>query len=819
MLSRFSMPEPLRRCRDIGVVLGLAIAMISPKWSAAEEPANTVPNDFANIAGAFVKKYCLDCHGGAEPKGEVALDKYADLSAMLANRPTWEKVVENLNQGAMPPEDSPRPEQAEITAVVQWIGEQFAAADRAAPPNPGRVTMRRLNRVEYNNTIRDLLGVDFHPADDFPSDDVGYGFDNIGDVLSLPPLLMEKYLAAAERIVIEAIITDRTIHPAAQRVEVERLRRANRAPDGNSVVFPSNGDIGTKFTISYAGEYAIRVRAFADQAGPDKAQMSVQLDEGEPAQYEVVATVVEPQVIEIRTQLKVGEVSVRAAFLNDYWEPEDPDPNNRDRNLYVDYLEVEGPFGAGQLPLPASHQQIIVTEPAVKEGAEAGAEWDRAAREVLSRFASRAFRRPASQDEVERLVALSRLAREGGDSFEVGMQLAIEAVLVSPHFLFRVESDEHAQPTGDKTAQAATEGRIEPLGDYPLASRLSYFLWSSMPDEALFADAAAGKLHDPAVWEAQVRRMLADPKSQALVENFAGQWLQLRNLKTINPDRKRFPDFDESLRQAMQRETELFVDAVLREDRSVLDLLDTDFTFVNERLAKHYGIEGVKGNDFQRVAVDRNRRGGILTQASVLTVTSNPTRTSPVKRDKWVLEQILNSPPPPPPPNVPELADDSDKQLTGTLRERMQQHRENVSCAACHQRMDPIGFGLENFDAIGAYREKDGEAAIDPAGELPDGSKFSGPAELKQVFRAKGPEFRRALAAKMLTYALGRGTEPYDRSTIEQIATELEADGDRFSRLILAVTKSQPFQMRQVPAELAAAKTEAVGAETGGANE
>lgn len=803
------------RCRRTGALV-LAVALLGAAWSAAEEPAPEPSAEAANVAVAYVKKHCVNCHGGAEPKGEVALDKYADLTAMLADRKTWDKVVENLNLGAMPPEDSPQPEQAETMAVVAWIGEQFAAADRALPPNPGRVTMRRLNRTEYNNTIRDLVGVDFQPADDFPSDDVGYGFDNIGDVLSLPPLLMEKYLAAAERIATQAILTDRTIHPSATRVEVERLRRANRAPDGNSVVFPSNDTINTKFDIPHAGEYAIRVRAFADQAGPEKALMSFQLGDREAVKYEVSATAADPQIIAVRTKLEPGDIRLTAGFLNDYWQPDDPDPANRDRNLYVDYFEIEGPFGAGPLPLPESHKKLIFTEPATKEGADAATEWDRAARDVITRFATRAFRRPATSDEIERLVALSRMAREAGDSFEVGIQLAVEAVLVSPHFLFRVELNEPVATAalGDNPAPGVTPEPIEPLGDYPLASRLSYFLWSSMPDEALFADAAAGKLHDPAVWDAQVRRLLADPKSQSLVENFAGQWLQLRNLKTINPDRKRFPDFDESLRKAMLRETELFVGALLREDRSVLDLLDTDFTFVNERLAKHYGIEGVKGDEFQRVKVDRNRRGGILTQASVLTVTSNPTRTSPVKRGKWVLEQILNSPPPPPPPNVPELADDAGKQLTGTLRERMQQHRENVSCAACHQRMDPIGFGLENFDAIGAYREKDGEAAIDPAGELPDGSKFSGPAELKQVFRAKGPEFRRALSAKMLTYALGRGTEPFDRPAIEQIAQELEADGDRFSRLILAVTKSQPFQMRQVQTELAAAKSEA-----GGANE
>ena len=792
----------------------LALAIVNP--AIADEPV--APAEFNATAGEFVKKYCIKCHAGPEPKGELSLDRYTDVKGMLQDREVWEKVVENLTLGVMPPDGNELPQPDAVRLLVGWINEQFAAADRSASPNPGHVTMRRLNRVEYNNTIRDLVGVDFQPGNDFPSDDVGYGFDNIGDVLSISPLLMEKYLAAAERVAAQAIVTDRDVRPTVRRVEVERLRRAQRSSDRNSVVLASVGEVGTKFAIAHEGEYVIRVGAYADQAGPENARMAIKLEGQELATFDVPATSVEPGQYEVRTKLESGDKRIEAAFLNDYYRPDDSDPANRDRNLYVDYIEVEGPFNAEPISLPESHRRIITTQPNKIEGVAREAEWDRAAREVLARFATRAFRRPVTDNEIDRLAALVQLGRAEGENFEAAIQLAVQAVLVSPHFLFLVETNEREPnaPGPVDAADGSSVSNMESLTDFQLASRLSYFLWSSMPDDVLFAEAKAGKLREPEHWEAQVRRMLADPKSLAIVENFAGQWLQLRNLKTINPDRKRFPDFDESLRTAMQRETELFLAEIIREDRSVLDLLDADFTFVNERLAKHYGIDGIKGDEFQRVTVDPARRGGVLTQASVLTVTSNPTRTSPVKRGKWVLEQIFNAAPPPPPPDVPELADDSGKPLTGTLRERMQQHRANVSCAACHQRMDPIGFGLENFDAIGAYRERDGEFPIDPSGELPDGSKFSGPAELKQIFRAKAADFRRALAAKMLTYALGRGTEPFDRPALEKIAAELEADGDRFSRLIVAVTTSQPFQMRQVSSNSASSNAATVNGDAGG---
>jgi hypothetical protein len=415
----------------------------------------------------------------------------------------------------------------------------------------------------------------------------------------------------------------------------------------------------------------------------------------------------------------------------------------------------------------------------------------RVAREIISDVMGRAFRRPPTPAEINRVVALVELADRNGENFNVAVGLGIQAILVSPHFLFRVELD---PPSDDP-------GGIRTLNDYELATRLSYFLWSSMPDDELFALARLGKLRSGDNLERQVRRMLADPKSQALVENFAGQWLQLRNLDTAAPDKGRYPDFDEPLRRAMRQETELFFAAIMKEDRSVLDFLDGDFTFVDERLARHYGIPDVKGNEFRRVQLDRHQRGGVLTHASVLTVTSNPTRTSPVKRGKWVLENILGTPPPPPPPNVPELKEEAVGELTGSLRQRMEQHRAKPDCAVCHERMDPLGFGLENYDGIGAWRTSEGRFEIDPSGVLPGGQSFSGPQELKSILKARKDEFVKCLAEKMLTYGLGRGVEYSDRGTIHDIAKSVEAGEYKFSSLILAIVKSEPFEKRRGKSE------------------
>ena len=492
--------------------------------------------------------------------------------------------------------------------------------------------------------------------------------------------------------------------------------------------------------------------------------------------FDVAAVADRPEIYEARVKLKAGRKRVGAAFLNNYRDPENPDPAQRDRNLIVDYLEVEGPIVEdGQLP--ETHRRIIFRQPS-------GGDEDGRAREIMTRFATRAYRRPVASEEVDRLVRFVRLAGENGDSFELGIRLAVQAALVSPNFLFRVELD----------ADTAADVPAHTIDDYQLASRLSYFLWSSMPDDELFWLAERGALASPETLAVQVKRMLADPRSQALAENFAGQWLQLRNLDLVSPDRKRFKDFDDPLRLAMRQETEMFFASIMREDRSVLDLLDADYTFLNEPLAKHYGIEGVTGDEFRRVALDDRRRGGVLMQASILTITSNPTRTSPVKRGKWIMEQILGTPPPPPPASVPEL---EQVKLEGTLRQKIEQHRENATCAVCHARMDPLGFALENFDAVGAWRDKDEEREIDASGVLPGGQKFAGAAELRSILKSRPESFARSMARKMLTYALGRGLEAYDTQAVYEIAARMKAADYKFSSLVLEVVRSEPFRMRR----------------------
>jgi hypothetical protein len=616
--------------------LGFALVVFVTGAAAPAAPPAKVTPDYKKDVTPLVTRYCVQCHSGRRARGGVVLDKFPDEAAVRKGRLTWEKVADALRAGDMPPPNRPRPSAAELDTLNAWLAAVVLKVDCNAQRDPGRVTLRRLNRAEYNNTVHDLLGIDFRPADDFPADDVGYGFDNIGDVLSLPPLLMEKYLAAAEKIVDKAFAT-----PAARK--------------------------------------------------------------------------------------------------------------------------------------------RIMTVPFENE---------EAARRVLRAFAERAYRRPVRDDDLRRLVGLVELAQKNGDSFETGVRLALQAVLVSPHFLFRIELDR--RPNDPRT--------VRDLNDFELASRLSYFLWSSMPDDELFRHARQRTLRKSGVLEEQVRRMLQDPRSRALTDNFAGQWLQTRNLKGLTPDPARFPGFDEKLRTAMQKETELFFESVVREDRSVLDFLDSDYTFLNERLAKHYGISGVKGDDFRKVTLTgahRAARGGVLTQATVLAVTSNPTRTSPVKRGKWILENVLGTPPPPPPPGVDELKEGKDVELKGSLRQRMEQHRADPGCATCHQRMDPLGFGFENFDAVGAWRDKDGKHAIDPSGVLPGGKSFNGSAELKAILKGRSDTFARCLAEKLLTYALGRGVERSDRCAVDEIARNLAREQYKFSALVIHMVKSDPFQKRR----------------------
>jgi hypothetical protein len=623
---------------------------------AAEAPVS------ARAVESLLAKHCLACHSRVKARGGVVLAGLGDDRQTDGDRLLWQKVAEQLRADTMPPPDRHRLTAEESETFDLWLDAQLASGTDSR--EVGRVTLRRLNRTEYNNTIRDLVGLDLHPADAFPADDSGYGFDNIGDVLSLPPLLLEKYLAAAATVV-DAAFRDATV----------RQRLLRPAPDD---------------------PYLLPWRAITY-----------------PVREEVQKRLI-----------------LSAADL----PPPDPAARQRDH-----------------------------------------------AYEILRAFADRAYRRPVTHEELMRLLRFVEAAQQRGERYEQGLRTALRAILVSPHFLFRVE-------TGGASGT--------PLNDFELATRLSYFLWCSMPDQELFHAAARKTLRQRDVLSAQVRRMLRDPKARALAENFAGQWLQIRGLKDCTPDPDRFPAFDEPLRAAMLRETELFFAALVREDRSILDLLDADFTFVNERLARHYGIGGVHGNEFVRGSLAGTPRAGVLTHASILTVTSNPTRTSPVKRGKWVLENILGTPPPPPPPGAGDLREDAEPMLAASLRQRLERHRADPNCASCHQHMDPMGFGLENFDAIGAWHSNDGEAIVDVSGTLPGGQSFRGPAELRAILRSRPDAFARCLTEKLLTYALGRGVQRHDRSFVNAIVRRLARKHYRFSALVLALVHSEPFQSR-----------------------
>ncbi len=710
--------------------------------------------------------HCSACHAGDMAEAGVTLDDRRLEAAKTTDRATWVRVMRQLEGGVMPPADAePLPDDAR-KRLIAWIHEVVLTPDCSQGERPGRVTLRRLNRAEYDNTIRDLLGVEIRAAADFPSDDVGYGFDNIGDVLSMPPVLFERALDAAEKVARAAISTG---EPEDAPVKT--------APGGT---LASQGEIGQDFDFPVDGEYVFRIRASGDQAGPDPVRMGFRIDGREEHVVDVPDRARRPKSHDFPFRVQAGKRRFAAAFLNDFYDPAAENPKARDRNLHVAALEVIGPLGIVDAALPPSHRRVFATP--IPSGLEPAAERDLAARNLRA-LASRAFRRPATDAETERLASIYAAARADGDTIERAMRGAVTAMLVSPSFLFLVEADPPA-------------GEVRRLSDHELAARLSFFLWSSLPDDELAAAADRGEVHTDEQLVAQARRMLRDDKARALVDNFAGQWLQLRSLASFSPDRGRFPGFDDALRTAMRRETEEFFRGIVREDRSILEFLDADSTFVDERLAKHYGIEGVSGPEFRRVAVDRRQRGGLLGQASILAVTSNPTRTSPVKRGRWVLENLLAAPPPAAPPNVPELPA-SGEALKGTLRQRMEEHRSNPSCAACHKLMDPIGFGLENFDAVGAWRSEEEGAPIDPSGELPDGRTFAGPAELRAILLSRAGEFRRCFAEKLLVYALGRGLEYYDACAVERIASATEAAGDRFSAVVEQIVTSPAFRERE----------------------
>lgn len=762
------------------------LALIAAAALTTAAPAD----DFSEHAKPLLAKYCLSCHGAKKQAGDVAFDKFTDAKSAARSIDVWERALENLRGGIMPPKGKPHPTAEESDRLAKEFERIIASAPTPNKIDPGRVTMRRLNRTEYNNTVRDLLGVDIRPADDFPVDDSGYGFDNIGDVLTIPPLLLEKYLSASERLVNAAL--ERPL--VFQGPEVERdfehrdfrnslLRGKRNRDDRENTRLDSNGQISVTAKIEKAGDYRVTMRAIEEPAGDQHAKLVIKYGDREVGTFDVKATRGRGQECIVTAPLEKGMQRITASYVNDFLDKNAKDPKKRDRNLIVRGIKIEGPMGVVKKVEPPEPYRRIMgrIEEAPPDGKDVAA-----ASLILRNFAHRAFRRPVVNAEVDRLVAIYKKARAGGDAFEPALKLALQAVLVSPHFLFRIERD---RPT------ESPDG-VADLSPYEVASRLSYFLWSSMPDDALLSAAARGKLLDEATLEEQTKRMLADPKAWAFVEAFAGQWLQTRSLENITPDVEAYSTWDEPLRNAMIQETQLFFQAMLGENRPISDFLTADFTFVNERLAKHYGIKDVRGKQFQRVSLAGTPRAGLLTQASFLTLTSNPTRTSPVKRGKWILENLLNTPPPPPPPDVPSLDEDKGP-LTGTLRQKLEKHRENPVCNSCHQRMDPLGLAFENFDGIGRFRTHEGRDRIDAGGVLPSGEKFEGADGLRKILVTRKDQFRKCLVEKLMTFALGRGLEKADRPAIDRLCQKSVEKKDRFAEIILEVVKSEPFRKRK----------------------
>jgi mono/diheme cytochrome c family protein len=773
---------PLWSACGVGAVMLVGVVMWGTGAVEPQKVEAAKPDTYQTQIAPFIKKHCVECHGEKDPEGGIALHHFDTDKSVVKARKVWEKVLPMMQIEAMPPvEDGrERPTHDEFLAVTAWLEDKLFNIDCKLEADPGRVTVRRLNRNEYNNTVRDLLGVDFEPANDFPSDDVGYGFDNIGDVLSVSPLLMEKYLDAAEKISEKVISTADPARSRKVHFAGKQLKPGGSAEDqGEFYGINSTGHVVAEHKFPRDGEYLLRARAAADQAGSELAKMEFSLD-GKPVHTFEVKGRREPDEYEFKLRVPAGDHKFKAAFINDFYDPKVK--RGGDRNLYIGWLEIAGPLDVRDDDLPASHSQLIVATPTATRPLPD------AARENLRPLLRRAFRRSVTDDEVNRFVPLVENAVSQGEPFERGMQFALQGVLCSPNFLFRIETD--ADPNNPKARHEITQ--------FELATRLSYFLWSSMPDDELLAVAEKNELRKSDVIQRQVKRLLKDKRSEAFVENFSLQWLNLRGLDELTPDPEKFPEYSTQLRDDMLRETTKFFDHVLREDLSTLELLDGKFTFVNERLAKLYGIAGVNGDGFRKVSLDSVRgRAGLLTQASILTVTSNPGRTSPVKRGKWIMENILGTAPPPPPPNVPSLEETQKAAPGAALREQLKIHRENAICNSCHRQMDDLGFGFEHFDAIGRWRDRDGQHDVDASGILPSGDKFNGSTELIAILKGRSKQFSRCLAEKLMTYALGRGLEYYDRCAVDKLLDAHAADSYRFSTLITQIVLSEPFQMRR----------------------
>src|SRR5688572_13686104 len=775
----------------------------APEASALQSSAAAQANSAAASYRAIVNQYCVTCHNETLKTGGLSLEDM-DFANIGGGAEVWEKVVRKLRSGMMPPQGKPKPDDATRNSMTSWLETNL---DRAAAlkPDPGRPLLRRLNRAEYANAIRDLLALEVEPAALLPPDDSGYGFDNNADILVVSPVLLERYLSAAGHISSLAI-GDPDTRPGSHTIRIRQDASQDRHVEG--LPLGTVGGALAKLNLPLDGEYAIAVRYFRTNLGamrgleyPHEIEITVDgervhigkfggdedfkwalenitmaADDAERRSATRVNLKAGPREIGVAFLGKPGENTIRLQpFIRSSNDTLDPSGH-----AHIDSFTVTGPFnatGPGDTP---SRRRVFVCRP------KSAAEEEPCARRILTTLVHRAYRGFEKPVDVERLMSFYKNERAGKD-FERGVQMALQRLLSSPKFIFRTETD----------PPNAAPGSSHRVSDLEMASRLSFFLWSSIPDDELLNAAAQGKLKTAAALDQQVKRMLSDPRAQALVQNFASQWLYLRNLKNQIPNSLEFPDFDDNLRQALQRETELFFSSIIQEDRNVLDLMTADYTFVNERLAKHYGIPNVYGSQFRRVAITDEARKGLLGHGSILMVTSHTDRTSPVVRGKWILENMLGAPPPPPPAMVPPLKESAVREgKVLSMRERMEEHRENPDGSGCHSIMDPIGFAMEHFHAVGAWRPHETRVPIDASGQLLDRTRVNGIIELQRDLMRQPERFVETFTEKLMTYALGRGLAYYDIPTVRAIVRDSTRSNYKFSTIVSEIVQSTPFQMR-----------------------
>jgi hypothetical protein len=787
--------------KTLAIVFGV-VGLRAPSPTAAGSFA-----DFQKNVQPVLPQYCYDCHADGANKGNVALDQFKSDQDIAKNRELWWKVLKNVRAGIMPPQKKDRPGESDKLRLANWIKYDAFGID-PKDPDPGRVTIRRLNRVEYRNTIRDLMGVDFNTTEEFPPDDTGYGFDTIGDVLSISPMLLEKYMQAAEKIVGDAVPTVARTMPEKQ-MPGSRFRSNDLAASGAKLIFTKPVEVSATMKVQHAGEYHLAlnlaVRSEFD-FDPSTCELILKVDDSEQWRQPLKWGAGRKLRFEIDQRWNAGERKLAFEV-----HPLNISPRTQSPYAQIVSVDVQGPkYRKFWIP-SKNFKRFFTKEQPPRDQAEKRAY----ARQVLSAFVKKAFRRPSDDRSLDRLVQIAeQVYSQPNKSFEEGIKESMVAVLSSPRFLFRVEQGE-----------ASSNQRSVPVDEYSLASRLSYFLWSTMPDDQLFALADRHELRKNL--PAQLKRMMDDPRSQSLIENFAGQWLQLRDVEGVNINARvvfaqdnarptsqpasrpagfrRFArppiELDDQLRTAMRREVEMTFTSIVKDDRSLSDLLDCNYTYLNEKLAKLYNIDGVTGTDMRRVELSADSpRGGLLTSGAFLVVTSNPTRTSPVKRGQFILDNVLGMPTPPPPADIPAL-EESDKQVEGrnpSFREVLEMHRSKPLCRSCHSRMDPLGLSLENFNALGIWRERERGLPIDASGQLITGEKFQNIRQLKAALKRNHiTDFYRCVTEKLLTYALGRGLDENDVETVDRIVDRLQRDNGRFLALLYGVVESTPFQKRR----------------------